>query len=114
MIHKLDVKERVVLAGVLPAEGDIVTLRIVRDLRTAISFTEEDIATVKMNQANGQVTWDGSVNLKKDVEIGTKGMSLIIDSLEKLEKSKRMNMDQLALYERFVLDKPDLKLESNV
>ena len=109
MKYKLSVKERLVLSGLLPPEGDAVTLKIIRDLQGSLAFSEEEIAATKMSQLDSgdgksRIVWDTAVSLDKDVELGPKATSIVVERLESLEKSKRLNMNQFELYERFVLD----------
>ena len=109
MKYKLSVKERLVLSGLLPPEGDATTLKIVRDLQGELAFSEEEQAATKMSrienkEGNSTIVWDTSVVLDKDVELGPKAMSVVVERLESLEKSKRLNMNQFELYERFVLN----------
>lgn len=42
---QLDIMERVKLLEALPPEGDLLTLKIVRKLREALSFSEEELKT---------------------------------------------------------------------
>lgn len=104
MKYKFSVMERLLMSNLLPAEGDIVTLKIVRDLKGELSFTEQEVTELKMKQVDEMVYWDTTNPLVKEIEIGPKGMSLIVDKLEQLENSKKLSMQQLPLYERFVLD----------
>ena len=42
MQYTLSVKGRLMLLGILPAEGDLTTIRIVRELREGLSFSETE------------------------------------------------------------------------
>src|SRR5207247_9230228 len=55
---EFSVQERLILLSILPAEGDLTTLRIVRGLREQLSFSEEEHALLKFNQAENRVAWD--------------------------------------------------------
>ena len=47
---KLGVKERIVLGSILPSEADFITLKIVRGLRESLSFTDEELQILKIQQ----------------------------------------------------------------
>ncbi|GAH82287.1 unnamed protein product, partial [marine sediment metagenome] len=40
---KLNIAERIALLGVLPQKGNAITLRIIRELQSRLSLTEEEI-----------------------------------------------------------------------
>jgi len=100
--YELNITDRIQLLDTLPAEGDIVTLRIVRDLRTELSFSEKEIEKVNLRTAGQSVQWNPEVELIKAVEIGPKALVLISTSLEKLSTNGRLSLDKLSLYEQFV------------
>ena len=101
---ELSVLDRLLLLGMLPAEGDLTTLRIVRQLREALSFSEAEHAALRLTSEGGRVTWDGQSGaaLVKQVAIGHKAWGLIVQTLTTLAESKKLTLPQLDLYERFV------------
>jgi len=100
----LTIMDRLLLLGILPAEGDITTLRIVRDLRTDLSFSEEDLTAFEIvsDAATGLVRWNAEKETPKDVTIGAKARRIITEALERLSNEKRLKADYIPLYERFV------------
>ena len=105
---ELNIGERVALLNVLPPEGNVVTLRIVRDLQGVLSFTEEELKKWKMKnrmQPDGRafVTWDSDfANETKNIEIGDVAKGIIVEQLKLLESQKRLRLEMLDLYEKFV------------
>ena len=98
----LSVAERINLLGILPAEGDIMTLRQVRELREALSFSEDEHKALGFQTSAQQVTWDGSKDAPKSIEVrGTMG-KLIRERLEKLSAEKKLTLDQVPLYDKFI------------
>lgn len=111
---KLNIAERIALLNVLPPEGSIVTLRVVRELQGKLSFTEEELKewkiTTKAAQPDGRamITWDSDfANKTKDIEIGDVAKGIIIEQLKILESQKRLRLEMLDLYEKFVDVKPN-------
>jgi len=103
----LTIAERIALFGVLPPEGDIVTLRLIRELRNHLSFTEKELKDwgIKTEKADGGmvVAWDGDFQgVTKTFEIGETARSLIIEQLVRLAEQKKLRMETLSLYEKLV------------
>jgi hypothetical protein len=99
---KLSVPERLHLLGVLPAEGNIVNMRIVRDLRKQAEFTAEEIELYEMKVAGEQVTWNVEKIVEVDFTLGTQAMVVIVEALEKLNGENKLTPDTAALYDKFV------------
>jgi len=98
---KLSVGDRLTLLTVLPKEGDLLTLRIVRELKESLSFSEEDHVKYKIREEGTQVFWDDSAE-GKEVEIGRKAEGLICDAFEKLSSEKHLDIAWLTTAERFL------------
>ena len=103
MVYKLSVIERLILLGLVPDNGDFLTLKIVRNLKGDLSFSETEMNDLSMKQTGERVIWNTKIPLEKEIEMGPKMVSIIIDKLDELEKGKKLSLDQLPLYERFVL-----------
>ena len=96
---KLDVPERAGLLSVLPDQGNILTLRIVNDLRMALGFTEEDIAEGGATELpDGMVRWEK--DLVRDIPLGVKAQSWILERLEGLDKDGQMTPVLLGVYDK--------------
>lgn len=94
--------DRLVLLNVLPAQGDILTLRVVRDLQAALSFTEEESAALQFEQVDGAVRWKTEADEEKDIPIGDAARAVIRERLRELNDQKQLTLEHLPLYERFV------------
>ena len=99
---RLTVMDRILLLNLLPAEGSVTTLRIVRQLREDLSFSEEEHAALELVQADGKVTWNPAKAVEKDVAIGLKATNLIVEALTELSKAKKLQPSHLGLYDKFV------------
>jgi hypothetical protein len=101
---KLTVIERISLLGVLPTEGNFVTLKIVRQLREALSFTESEIKTLSIRQEGDQVMWNALAEAPGGAEIviGEKATEIIAESLKKLDQQGKLTEQLISVYEKFV------------
>ncbi len=98
---KLGVFERLILLNIMPHEGDITTLRIVRDLQGALSFSEAEHSALQFDQDGGRMQWKAEADNPKEVPVGAKAQALIAETLEKLSADGKLTMEHLPLYERF-------------
>lgn len=100
----LSVMERLLLLELLPAEGSITTLRIVRDLRSALSFTEQEHADWHIEQQGGQVRWDTVAAQLTPIAIGPTASALIRAALEKRNTAQTLRAEHVDLWDRFVVE----------
>jgi hypothetical protein len=99
---ELRVAERILLLSALPSEGNVLTLRLVRDLKDQLAFGEEDHEALQFKQEDGQIFWDVKKDYPKEVEMGPQTLTLISERLKLLSDRGQLTMPQLALYEKFV------------
>jgi len=117
MKHALNISERIALLNILPAQGNLVTLKIVRDLQSRLSFSEEEVKKYKIKSTpvpgGATVVWDSDFAKEtKEIEIGDIAMDVIVEQLKMLEGTKRLRLEMLDLYERFVKNPaPDKELQ---
>jgi hypothetical protein len=106
---ELTITERLLLSGILPQQGNFVTLKIVRKLKEALSFTEEEIARfkLKVDDEEGTVKWDKTADVPTEIAIGESAMSTIVSALKKLDAEQKLLAQQCELYERFVVSKEE-------
>jgi hypothetical protein len=98
----LTVLDRVLLLNALPKVGDITTVRIVRQLREELSFSEEEHAQLKFEQKPDFLGWNPDANVVKDITLGAKATAVIVDTLKALNTTKQLTSDHLELFDKFV------------
>jgi hypothetical protein len=99
----LGAKERIVLFGLLPAEGDVITLRSVKKLREDLAFSEQENAALKMTQTgNGGYQWDPSADAPVEIHIPAKLHDAIAGNLKRLDTEAKLTLDHLDLFDKFV------------
>jgi hypothetical protein len=102
------IAERIALSNILPPEGNVVTLRIVRELQMQLAFDEREIKEYKIKNhthPDGRlsITWDGDFTTKaKDVSIGDVAKGIIVEQLKKLSSGNMLRLEMLDLYDKFV------------
>jgi hypothetical protein len=97
---EFSIGERITLLSVLPPEGDLLTMRVVRDARNALGFTEEEHKLYQFKQSGNSITWSHGEE-KKDIPFGDKAKGIVKDALDKLSKDGKLRMEHLDLYDKF-------------
>jgi len=95
--------ERIILQGLLPHEGDYITFGIIKGLRTEFSFSEKEIKDFEIKQDGVNIIWNSNKERTKKVDVGEKAQSIIAEALKKLNDEKKINDQNVSLYEKFVL-----------
>jgi hypothetical protein len=105
----LSVTERILLLGVLaPAEGSILFLKGVRQLREELSFSEEDHVRFKIRPTPlGGVSWDDPSNTQKEVEIGPRAAEYVTRCLKAASDAGRLNEGLLRVWDLVVKEEPE-------
>ena len=99
---RLGIHDRLLLLQVLPKEGDLVTLRIVREVRDALSFSEQEHTRFHFTYPEkGRVEWDKSTEVLKEVDIGPTAHGLIAKGFDALSKEGKLRLEWLPLVEQF-------------
>lgn len=108
MKHKLNIEERIALLNILPFEGNILTLKIIRDLQNSLSFSEKEMKRFKMKnirRLDGSTfaVWDSDLTGEiKEIEIGEVAEAIIVGQLKMLNERNKLRMEMMTLYENFV------------
>ena len=97
----LSVHDRLILLNLLPKEGDLTTLRIVRDLGSSLGFSEEEHKTLSLKQTGGEISWNTEVDSGTEIEIGITASGLLLSAMQTLDKAEKLTLAHVDLYERF-------------
>lgn len=100
----LSVLDRVVLLTALPKEGSYLTVKILMDLRMAVSFNEKEMKkfNLKIDDETGMTTWDNKNAGDIEIPIGEKATDIIVVAFEKLDKEGHINSEMIETYEKFI------------
>lgn len=99
----LTIFERLSLLSILPEEGSVVTLKVIRDLKDELGLSEHEIKDAGLVQKGNAFSISTEARgTRKAISVGETARRLIVDHLEQLSKNEKLSMDCLPLYERFV------------
>jgi hypothetical protein len=97
----LNTFDRLILLNIMPKEGDITTLKIIRKLKDDLSFSEEEHTALQFKNEGGNIMWKEDADIQKEIEIGEKATDIIADALKALNKAKKLTEAHIPIYERF-------------
>lgn len=99
---ELGVKQRIVLLGTLTGvTGNITELRILRELREALSFSEEEHAALGLIVNDGQMNWNTEGDQPKEIEVGDVARKVIVTQLKMLSDQGELADDHLDIIDLF-------------
>ena len=98
---ELTVVERLLTMNLLPAEGDLTTIKLCRIAREELSFTEEEHKQLDFRQ-EGELTLWNPVEIIKDIKLGDLMTEKIKEALKKKNEDKTLKDEDVSLYEKFV------------
>ena len=94
----LSVHSRLVLLGMTAkAEGNLITLHLVRDFQRALGFSEEELAALNFVQGDGTVTWTPAVE-PKEIAVGPELKKAVLKWFD----PEKLTLEMLPLYEQFL------------
>ena len=99
---ELSVFDRLILLNILPEEGDFTTLKIVRNLREDLSFSEAEHKALQFKQDGDNIKWKTEADITKEIDFKPKAMELICKSLTDLNNNKKLKDNHFSIYEKFI------------
>ena len=90
------------LLNILPPEGSITVMKLLRVLREDLSFNEKEHAALQFKQENDMIQWKQDADVVKDVKIGEIMTELIKKELKKLNDEEKLTDAHIDLYEKFM------------
>lgn len=97
---KLSVLERIKLLAVLPVEGSFLTLKIVRRLRDALSFSEAEHKDFGLRESGGMFLWGRSEN--RMFRFGPKALEVIKTTIVALDSAGKLPAELVDVAARFL------------
>ena len=99
---ELGVKQRLVLLGTLTGvTGNVAELRILRELREALSFSEEEHKALKLIVNDGQMNWNTKADQPVEIEVGDVARGIVVKQLKALSDQGELADDHLDIIDLF-------------
>lgn len=102
---KFKIKERVMLQNLIAGlmkENDAFTIRILRDLHDRMGFTEKEHKDFNLKIEDGRYFWKPEDDKEVEIKVGEIATREITRKLKELDKQKKMSIDLLDIYDKFI------------
>jgi hypothetical protein len=99
---ELSIKERILLSGIIPTTGDLLTLQVARRGLDALAFTEDEIKLFELSTADGAFKWNQETARDVDIKLEDASVSLIRSELKRKSESRELTIDMLSLCEKIL------------
>lgn len=109
---KLTIFERLMLLSILPGTGSYTMLKLMREFREALSFSEAEHKALNLREEQDEkgmkmVKWNPEVVSDKEVQIGDTVKDAIVKELKSLDKQNLLTNELLPIYERFINERKE-------
>ena len=96
--------ERMLLLRALPAQGNLTTIKIVREMRENLSFNEADHEALGIDTNTTVVNGPALMNHIADIQLGKKATEIAGDALRALDEKDQLTEAHLSVWEKFFPD----------
>jgi len=93
--------ERMLLLRALPAQGNLTTIKIVRELREELSFNEADHEALGIDHNSTAINGAALMNHVRDIQFGKKATEIAGAALKTLDEKDQLTEQHLSLWEKF-------------
>jgi hypothetical protein len=101
---KLDVAERIRLLGILPEKGNLLTIKIVSELRDNLSFSEKELKDWNIKTKENAIRWSDKAE-KKEVRFGEQATEIVVKALKDMDEKEELIQADIALWDYFLGEK---------
>ena len=98
---EMGVMDRLILLNTLPKQGDIVTVRVVRELREKLELAADEIAALGLKPGDPINSKTLEAAEKKELEFGKVEQGIIKNALGNLDKEKKLTEEHISLWDMF-------------
>jgi len=99
---ELTVFERLNLMMILPAQANILKLRIVEDLRRSLDLTDEEKVAVEFKPDANGAQWNREKDVPVGIDICDAAKGVVVEVLKKLDEDEQLTTNHISLFEKFV------------
>lgn len=102
---ELTILSRITLTRLLPSEGDIPTMRLIKKLREKLSFTDKELKEFKIQKmsspSGSKIIWDPKMyNKTVDIKVVKEERQLLLEQFNELDKKKKVTETHLDIYDK--------------
>ena len=101
---ELSVLDRLLILNILPEEGNVITLKMIRDIKELVGFNAEEVGFLKFEYPGGGVRWDPEYkDYTVEVDLPGAFREYIKERLMDLNKKEKLHEEHISIYDKFVV-----------
>ena len=94
---KLDIKNRLLLIGMLPQQGSRSEMVDIYDLVRDLKLSDEEKGAISYIENGNYVKWDFDKDPNKDININSSQMNIIKKTIDRLDKENKITLEIIPL-----------------
>lgn len=94
---KLDIKNRLLLIGMLPQQGSLSEMVDIYDLVRDLKLSDEEKRAISYIENGNYVKWDFDKDPNKDININSSQMNIIKKTIDRLDKENKITLEIIPL-----------------
>lgn len=91
----LTIKDRLMLIGMLPSEGNLSDMTEIYDLVRALRIEDPEKNYINYREENGSIVWDADKAKTKEITLTSAQKRIINDTINKLDKNNQIGLNQI-------------------
>jgi hypothetical protein len=99
---RLSVMDRLMLLDVLPQQGNILTLRIVRDAQQALELHTSEIEDWEITLNGPHIRWNQEKVQDVDVSLSEAALGIAREAIKKLDGENKLTANHISLWEKLI------------
>lgn len=96
---KLDLRDRIILSNILPAQGSIQEIANTIECSKLLSISDKEKSEFSYHDDGQRATWNPEVDTARDIKLKHEHVSLLKEVIKKLDESGKVAIEQ---YNTFV------------
>lgn len=93
----LNVKERLLLLGILPQEGTLSQMVDIYELAKELKLSDDEKSQMGFIENGTYMKWDDEKDPNKDINISSDQMKIIQDTIHDLDNKHKINIELIPL-----------------
>lgn len=94
----------------LPEQGNIITIKLARDLKGKLELSQAEMKAADVKMVNEQLTWE-PVEQEEDIKLSEAETELMVYRLNALDAEDELTEHHISLWDKFMRPPPNLPLK---
>jgi len=103
---KLGVANRLLLLGLLPEQGNILTLRVVREARQLLEFKADEVNRFEIVQSGPSFRWNQEKAEEVEIALSDAALGIAREAIKKQDAENKLTVVHIPLWEKLVESMP--------